>query len=186
MSLQNPLHPGTILTALKLIAERLISVQIVLPPNSQVVFSIAPQADTIWILGINSIGVFRDFLTGNPINTSLVSIKTEHPMVRSILASALDSTVKSPWGTTIDISTGWPMINTVTNNTGLFISLDFTQGIYECSQRIYNETYLKMWNGLRNMMEFMGEYTGEEIVLLAKALKDLVLSSPKSGKETEK
>ena len=172
MSLQNPLHPGTILTALKIGKERLISILIVMPPNSQIVFSIAPPQSTVWVLGIQSVGLFRDWLTGNPIISPLISVEAEHAQIGGVLVQALDSVSNAHWGTVIDISTGDPLVTTITNGTALFVSVDITQGIFDMPQRLYDEVYLQRWRGLDNLLNLLGSFTSDEIGSFAKMLRD--------------
>lgn len=183
MSLQNPLHPGVILTALKISKQRLMSVQIVMPPNSQVTFAIAPPVGMIWVVGVHSIGVLRDFITGNPMNTALFTIEAEHPSIGRISTQGVDSAVKAPWGTVLDLSSSSPLVVTFTNSTALFIALDFAQGIFDMPQRLYDEVYLKMWNGLENILLFMGQYNSEEIGMLSNMLKGSLSTDKKNSKK---
>lgn len=175
MSLQDPWHPGTMLTALKIGKQRLITLSMIQPPNSRFTFSVTPPLGTIWVMAIQSIGRFTDYLTGNPIESSAITFEAEHPMIGSVYTQAVESTFKM-WPTDIDVSVGEPLTMTATNGTAFFAFSSVTLGIFDMPQRIYDEEYLPRWHGLDNILRLMGKLQPDQIDKLVKKLGKFIES----------
>lgn len=176
-SLLNPLHPLTLFTALRKGKQTLITFQAIMPANSSFVVQLRPQPNIVWLTVVGTASIPRDFITGNPIYSPLVSAVSEHTMIRTMTNFALESFYLFNWATHVEVTYGEPITYTISNGTGAAVTWDFTLAIMEFGLEKYGE-YLSLWRGLYNFEELLSNFSDEEIKALADTIKGFIKKRP--------
>jgi len=172
-SLLQPFHPGSIFVATRKGRQFFSMWQVVLPPGTQLTISVAPAADLTWVLVMNSISPARDVITGNIVASPLIYSDIEHSMITHTRIYDFESYYANTWPADLHISVGDPVVHTIVNGSAFTVAIDATWGIMEIPNRAYKE-YMELWNGLENILKFMGKFSADDIDLFAKTVKDSI------------
>lgn len=172
-SLLNPLHPGTIFLATRKGRQFFTMGMVIMPPGSQLVLITVPTEDLVWIIALDASSPARDVATGNPIVSPFFYMDIEHSQITHTRLYAFESYYNYPWACDLHVSTGDPLVHTITNNTALTVSIDFNMAIMEIPKRAYEE-YMRLWHGLENLLNFMGGFNSKQVDTLVKHIKELV------------
>lgn len=126
-----------------------------IPTKSSLTMPLAPPEGSAWIYAAITVGKYRDYATGNPINTQDVFTYTEHEMAKPFHTYALESNYDYPWAVYFEVTRASPLVITFTNNTKRNVIMDGASAVF-----VVNEPMLpkvrRLWRGWMNLMWILG------------------------------
>lgn len=167
----NALHPVLLFIQKRLGTQFVMSLQITMPPNSNVTMAVAPPAGYIWVLIGSASSPVRDVATNNPIITPLVYVYFRHSMIRGMnFAAAFESLFNFPYPMEVDIRANDPLVGTVVNGTALTITFNVTLAMMETIVDRY-EQYLALWEGVYNLERILGGLSDTDVANIVNLFK---------------